>query len=154
MHNPTHSVEEIQGLHSALMIACGFPPLRLSPADARLWWEVLHTLEPLTETPEGKLAPKDIQEVVGEMKRQNKAKVAKWALRPTNILRDPEKLRDLVLEARQRRNARPRRPMTQTIVECVDGVSRLVEKPVEDTYIDASTAALEELNRFRKASGL
>lgn len=74
------------------------------------------------------------------MKRANKAGQAQWSLRPSNILREPEAFRDLVLISRKRRQARPIRPTTQIIEQQVGDSRRQVEVPQSVDPI--STAAL------------
>lgn len=149
----THTSEQLQGLHNALHVACGLSSLRMGLADINIWRTALFVLEPLGDMPEGPLAVEDIQDVVGEMKRQNKAGEARWSLRPTRILRDSESLRDMVLLARQKRRARALKPRLEITEQRVGGVTRQVETPVEDAYTEAAAEAREQLRKFREETG-
>lgn len=137
----THSPDEIRGMHRALHVACGLPALSPGYTDLAHWRDFLAVLAPLAEdTEEGRLTVSDIQDVVGEMKRQNKAGQAKWSLRPSKLLRDPELFRDLVLFARERRRQRPARPTTREATQQIAGTSRTVEVPAEEDPIDVRKA--------------
>ena len=130
-YTPVTTPEIVRGFHRALHVACGLPALSPSPGDQHAWWDFLREMAPLDE-PEagGPLTVADIQDVVGEMKRANKAGQAQWSLRPSKILRDPEAFRDLVLIARKRRMARPLRPGTQIVEQHTAGSRRQVEVPI------------------------
>jgi hypothetical protein len=131
----------VRGFHRALHVACGLPALSPSPGDQHAWWDFLREMSPLDD-PEagGPLTAVDIQDVLGEMKRANKAGQAQWSLRPSKILRDPEAFRDLVLIARKKRNARPIQPATRLVEQHTAGFRRQVEVPNESK--PASTADL------------
>ena len=136
----THNADEIRGMHRALHVACGLPPLSPGYTDLAHWRDFLAVLAPLAEdTEEGRLSVQDIQDVVGDMKRQNKAG-AKWSLRPSKLLRDPEQFRDLVLFARERRRQRPARPATREATQTVAGTTRTVEVPTDEEPIDVRKA--------------
>ena len=143
--------EIIRGFHRALNVACGLAPISPSMGDQRVWWDFLAEMEPLEE-PEigGPLTIQDIQDVIGEMKRQNKSQQANWSLRPAKILRNPEDFRDMVLMARKRRQQRPRPPATQIIEQVTPGGSRRqVEVPVESEALSV-TEALDILRAHKK----
>ncbi len=147
----TATPEIVRGFHRALHVACGLAPLSPSANDNRIWWEFLLEMSPLEE-PEigGPLTAQDIQDVVGEMRRQNKAQQANWSIRPSKILRNPEDFRDMVLMARKRRNARPYRPTT-AIVERQDGdIRRQVETSVESEPVPVGEL-LATLKAFQKS---
>ena len=80
----TEPAEQIRGFHRALHVACGLAPLSPSMGDQRVWWEFLQEMKPLEE-PEigGPLSVQDIQDVIGEMRRQNKAQQTNWSIRPS-----------------------------------------------------------------------
>jgi hypothetical protein len=146
----TTTPEIVRGFHRALHVACGLAPLSPSANDNRVWWEFLLEMAALEE-PEigGPLTVQDIQDVVGEMRRQNKAQQANWSIRPSKILRNPEDFRDMVLMARKRRLARPFRPTT-ALVERQDGdIHRQVETKVEHEPIPVAEA-LEMLRAHMK----
>ena len=146
----TTTPEIVRGFHRALHVACGLAPLSPSANDNRVWWEFLLEMSALEE-PEigGPLTVQDIQDVVGEMRRQNKAQQANWSIRPSKILRNPEDFRDMVLMARKRHQARPFRPTTD-LVERQDGdIRRQVETKVEHEPIPVAEA-LEMLRAHMK----
>ncbi len=131
--------EQVRGFHRALYAACGLSAVNPSPGDQHAWWDFLREMAPLDE-PEvgGPLTVQDIQDVVGEMKRQNKAQQANWALRPAKILRNPEDFRDMVLMARKRRTLRPTRPATALIEQQAGSARRQVEVPVTTDPVPVS----------------
>jgi hypothetical protein len=142
--------EIVRGFHRALNVACGLAPISPSMGDQRVWWDFLAEMEPLEE-PEigGPLTIQDIQDVIGEMRRQNKSQQANWSLRPAKILRNPEDFRDMVLMARKRRQQRPR-PASTAIVERRDGdIRRQVESNVQSEPVPVAEA-LEMLRAHMK----
>ena len=138
-----HTEEEIRALHRALYEACGLPAITMGLGQLNSWNDFLSALEPLGETAGGLLSPRDISEVVGHMRRENRDSRAKWSLRPSKILRDPEAFLDLVLLARQRAAQRPPRPSTRMGVQESGGVSRQVELPAEEQVTDVRGAIAE-----------
>jgi hypothetical protein len=137
----THTADEIRGMHRALHVACGLPALSPGYNDLANWHAFLLVLAPLAEdTEEGRLTVPDIQDVVGEMKRQNKSGKAQWSLRPSKLLRDPELFRDLVLIAREARRRRAPRPTFKPATQTIAGATRAVEVPVEEEPIDCRQA--------------
>jgi len=143
----TITPELIRGFHRALYVACGLGAMNPNRGDERVWWDFLSEMTPLEE-PElgGRLTVDDIQGVIGEMKRQNKAGQAQWALRPAKILRSPEDFRDMVLMDRKRRNARPIRPATVIQEQQVGDARRQVEVAVENAPVPVG----ELLDMFKK----
>lgn len=134
--------DTVRGFHRALHVACGLPALSPSPGDQHAWWDFLREMEPLDD-PEagGPLTVADIQDVLGEMKRQNKAGQAHWSLRPSKILREPEAFRDLVLMARKRRRQRPTPAPTRTAEQVLpDGTRRQVEVSVNSEALSITEA--------------
>ena len=133
------TAERIRSLHRTLHAACGLPAISPSASDQQAWWAFLREMTPLDE-PEagGPLTTEDIQAVIGEMRRQNNAGEAKWSLRPSRILRDPEGIRDLVLITRAKRRARPQQPPTPPITPTEAGVTRQIELPTEHEWQTAS----------------
>jgi hypothetical protein len=146
----TATPELIRGFHRALYVACGIAALNPSMGDQRIWWDFLSEMAPLDD-PEagGPLTVVDIQDVCGEMKRQNKASQAQWSMRPSKILRDPEAFRDLVLMARKRRQARPARPTSAITDQQVGTARRQVEIPVEHDPVPVGEL-LATLHQFRQ----
>jgi hypothetical protein len=142
--------EQIRGFHRALHVACGLPPLSPSMGDERIWADFMFEMRPL-EDPEigGQLTVQDIQDVIGEMRRQNKAGQANWGLRPSKILRQPEDFRDMVLMARKRRQARPFRPASEIIEQRVGSIRRQVESAIPHEPVPVSEL-LDTLHQFRR----
>ena len=138
----TPTPELVRGFHRALHVACGFPALSPSPGDQHAWWDFLREMAPLDE-PEagGPLTVVDIQDVVGEMKRANKAGQANWSIRPSKILRQPEAFRDLVLIARKNRKQRQAPPATKI----VDQLSPTGHRRQVEVSVDAEPASTAEL---------
>lgn len=121
----------IADFHKALHRACGLPQLAPSTGDKSTWWAFLREMAPLDDPHAGgPLTVQDITDVVTEMDRQRRNGTAAWSLRPSKILRDPELFRDLVLQARKRRTARPRPSATRIVDQIAPtGHRRQVEVP-------------------------
>ncbi len=140
--------QQITGFHRALNIACGLMALRPTQTDLRAWWDFLREMEPLDD-PEagGPFNVGDIQDVIGEMRRQNKAQQANWSLRPQKILRDPESFRDLILIARSRRRASRPRLHDVRQEQIVGLTTRLIEVHHEEPATTAAEAS-QKLKEF------
>lgn len=98
---------EIEPLHRALLAALRvdyFPP---GMGDLNAWHDFLFVLRSLADTTGGPLTPHDLRAVIALMREQNREGKAKWALRFSKIMRDPEMFRDLVLETRRAKRPRP-----------------------------------------------
>lgn len=131
---------EIEALHRALLAALRvdyFPP---GMGDLNAWHDFLFVLSSLDESAGGPLTGRDLHAVVALMREQNRENKAKWALRFMKILRDPEMLRDLVLETRRVR--RPRRPVETTSVRTADGAQVEIER---DPAADADARPVQEI---------
>lgn len=149
------TADEIRGMHRALHVACGLPALAPSPNDLRTWWEFLREMAPLDDPAAGgPLTVADIQSVVGEMKRQNKAGQAQWSLRPSKMLRDPEAFRDLVLISRAARRRRPPVPATEWVEQRVGDVRRTVERERPDATTDVRAEMLRTFRELKEEARL
>ena len=139
----------VRDFHKALHRACGLPQLAPTTTDKATWWAFLREMEPLDDPHAGgPLTLQDIADVVGEMDRQKRAGLAAWSLRPSKILADPEMFRDLVLQARKKRQARPRPAPTKIIDQLSPtGHRRQVEVPSQR---EATTPA-ELLSTLRES---
>lgn len=153
-----YTAEDVANFHRALHRLCGFPELIITMADQMNWESFLWQMEPLKDTADGAFSLADLTAVLTEMQRQKRDGV-KWSLKPTNILRDPERFRDMVLTARSSSRVatrRAERPAPKPVVQrLADGTTRLTEDTeYEKESTTAREAALAELAEFRKRSGL
>jgi hypothetical protein len=140
-------------LHAVLYDACGLDAPPLDYSAERLWFDALLILDGLAETPAGPITARDIIAVVGSMRESNRTGKTNWSIRPTKILRDPELLRDLILESR--RKLRPRRPPVPIQSRTGDGAAVLDHHdPATDAPAEAGPIARAELDRIRAAAGL
>lgn len=131
-----HTAEQITAMHNALMRGCQHPQLRMTSADHSLWRDFLSVMEPLEDTPGGPITASDIVTVLGTMQaHNNKARLSgrgyQYSLRPSSILRDPEKIRDLILESR--RTLRKRPPPIMRQVNHGTGNRMIEHDPADDT---------------------
>ncbi len=137
---------EIETLHRALLAALRvdyFPP---GMGDLNAWHDFLFVLKSLDDSAGGCLTRRDLHAVVARMREQNRAGEAKWSLRFSKILRDPEAFRDLVLETR--RQKRPRRPVEIVSVQTADGAQVQVERdPAAEADPIHVSKHLEEFKR-------
>lgn len=118
--------DAILKLHKVMLMELRIPYFAPSMADAQSWDAFLFVMKSLEETPGGPLTPVDVRAVIRWMRSQNE-KGAKWALRLSKIMRDPENFRDLVLE--RRRKLRLAEPHYVETVQKIAGVARSIEVP-------------------------
>lgn len=115
------------------------------------WRDFLAVMAPLKETNAGEFTKRDLVAAVELMREQNKQRGGNWSLRFSKIMRDPETFRDLVLEARTKRRARPRPPIEKgsrsvagvTIATETDPAAEAEPKP-------AGPQIAEQLRQFRQ----
>ena len=99
--------KDIIELHSSLLAALGvdyFPP---GMADMNAWRDFLFVMQPLADSAGGAMTKADLPRAVDLMRQQNKSGDARWSLRFSKIMREPEAFRDLVLIARKKQRPRP-----------------------------------------------
>lgn len=99
--------EGILSLHRVMLYALRLPFFSPAASDLIAWESFVSVLDSLGETPAGPLTPRDVRNVIDGMRRSNARGDSKWSLRLTNILRNPESFRDLVLESRRIKRERP-----------------------------------------------
>lgn len=109
--------EQVAAFHKALHLACNLPALRPTISDERSWWDFLQEMEPLADDPDGELRVRDISAVVRRMIWEVREGKARWSLRPSHILRNPETFRDLVLITRRDfwNKLRPKMPVKRPV---------------------------------------
>lgn len=96
-------------LWRTLYAACGLESIRPGMDDQRICFDWLQLMEPLHDTPTGPITRADITAVISSMKKARERGI-NYSIRPRNILNEPEKFRDMILEERRRRNLRRRKP--------------------------------------------
>lgn len=133
------SAKSILALHRVVLEELRLPYFSPSMNDLRMWEDFLRELKALEETPGGPLCPADVRAVLRGMWKANVAGQARYAMRLTSIMREPERFRDLVLESR--RVFRKPRPATREVSKTVAGITRSVEL---SAVVDASDASVEE----------
>lgn len=137
---------EIEALHRALLAALRvdyFPP---TMGDLNAWHDFLFVMQSLEDSAGGRLTTRDIHAAVALMREQNRAGEAKWALRFSKILRDPEAFRDLVLGTR--RVKRPRPPVSTISVKTGDGA--IVASERDPATENEPIAIAEHLAEFKR----
>ncbi len=151
----THTAEQITAMHNALMRGCNHPQLRMTSADHSLWRDFLSVMEPLEDTEGGPITTSDIIAVLGTMQaHNNKARLSgrgyQYSLRPSSILRDPEKIRDLILESR--RTLRKRPPPVMRQVNHGTGNRQIEHDPSDDQSPKmAGPEAADQIRKFRES---
>ncbi len=154
-----YTEDEIRKMHVALYEGCSLPVLPLRINDQRQWHDFLEEMKPLADTPGGPFRLADLVAVLAVMLEQKRNGVG-WAMRPSKILREPETIRDLVLEARSKLKIRARAAERNAaakpaIQHLPDGTTRQLdttEAPDAD-YETARDASLQQLAEFRRLRG-
>jgi hypothetical protein len=98
--------QEIHDFHRALLVALNLDHFPAGMSDVNSWGDFLAVMKPLAESVGGPFAVRDIHAAVRLMRQQNKSGEARWSLRYSKILREPEAFRDLVLMARKEKRPR------------------------------------------------
>lgn len=155
----THDAADVDKFHRALHRLCRMEEIPPTLNDQRAWHDFLQEMKPLEETEGGKFVLGDLTAVLSDMRRQNEKGLAKWAFRPSSILRDPEKFRDLVLMARSSLRVAGRFAARSTprpaIQKFPDGISRITDDPEpQPEGIAAGPEAAAMFADLKKKAGL
>jgi hypothetical protein len=116
----------IVDFHRALLAALDVDYFAPGIGDVNLWQSFLFVMKPLDDSAGGPLVPRDLHAAVNLMRAQNKTGSAKWSLRFSKIINDPEAFRDLVLIARKK--VRPRPPVETASRTDATGASVALER--------------------------
>lgn len=153
-----HTAADVEKFHRTLHRLCRVDELSPTINDLRAWHDFLQEMKPLDDTDGGPFVLSDLTAVLSEMRRQNEKGLAKWAFRPSSILRDPEKFRDLVLMSRSflrvARRAAARQQPRPAVQHLANGTNRITDDPeAHPEETTARDAALAELAAYRKRTG-
>lgn len=154
----THSAEDIEKFHHALRRFCGLERLPFTFSDSTAWQGFLFVMQPLEGSEGGPFTLSDLTAVLSEI-RQQKNRGINWTLRPTAILREPERFRDMVEEARRSLRIVKRvaeRPASSPAVQSLPtGTRRLTEDPEpQPESTPAGEAAWETWQEMKRNAGL
>jgi hypothetical protein len=147
---------QIFQFHRTLHKLCGLAEIPPTTTDCRTWEDFLREMEPLNATEQGGFSVSDLTAVLAHMKEQKRAGIP-WSMRPSTILRDPEKFRDLVLEVRSKmslKNRWDKRPAPQPIHQYLaNGTNRITDElgPDGDAVSVGDEAATTFADMRRKA---
>jgi hypothetical protein len=155
----THTAADIDRFHRALHRLCRMPELAPTINDQRAWHDFLLEMKPLEDTDGGPFVLADLTAVLSEMRRQNEKGLAKWGFRPSQILRDPEKFRDLVLMARSSLRvagrAAARQQSRPAVQHLPNGTNRITDDPEPQTEaVEAGPQAAATFAELRRQAGL
>jgi hypothetical protein len=115
-------------------------------ADMNAWRDFLFVMQPLDDSAGGAFTRADLFAAVGLMRQQNRSGQARWSLRFSKILREPEAFRDLVLIARKK--LRPRPPVETASRTDATGAAIAIER---DPAAESEPQPIsEETARFMK----
>lgn len=142
--------EQIRRYHAALHRLCGLPALSPTISDLMAWHDFLAQMKPLDDTEGGPFTIADLTAVLSLMAKQKREGIP-WSMRPTLILRDPERFRDMVLESRRRLRKRPPAPITE---QRFGKSIRQVESAHPDNSVAVGPAAASAFADLRKKAGL
>jgi hypothetical protein len=148
-----YTAEEVGSFHKALYRACGLPALTPGYSDQQAWWTFLEVVRPFeTETEEGRFKLDDLIETLAAINKENAKRDPKFriAMRPFSILRDPEKLRDLVLMAREEKRRRKRPAIRRESVTAGDVTIAVDRDPSADAPDFDIGKALQQFTDFRE----
>jgi hypothetical protein len=146
--------QEIHEFHRALLVALNLDHFPAGMSDVNSWGDFLAVMKPLAESVGGPFVVRDIHAAVRLMRQQNKSGEARWSLRYSKILREPEAFRDLVLIARKEK--RPRAAKVADTAKTGDGANVAIEldpaaeseaRPVSESV----RAFMNELEERKKA---
>lgn len=136
--------EELVAMHRALYRACGLQVPTYSYAEENAWQPIVYlTADFATTTDEGRFCLQDLIDVLAEMSRLNAQRDPQYrtTMRPYAILRDPERLRDLILEVREKKRARQRpKPVVKP-----RAMAHHVQAIEEDPAMESEPASLTDL---------
>lgn len=123
--------EQIIAYHRALLRGCDLDPVRPAAGAQVAWDHFVREMEPLRDTEEGPFTMQDLVELLALMRKQ-KAEGIGWSMRPTAILRDPEKMIDLILENRRVKRLRQRPPIQRKPITAGPVTAMIDHDPAAD----------------------
>lgn len=152
MNSHVYTEEELSAMHKALHRACGMPSLSMSYGDQDAWRVVIAVMQPLEfDTEEGRFTLQDLIEALAAMNKANTQRDARYryTMRPSAIMRDPERLRDLVLECREikRRRKRVVKPHTHTVRDAQGEVTIREDRAVDHDPVSLTDLVNQEMQR-------
>lgn len=153
-----YTADQVRDFHKTLHRLCGHAQIAPTDLDLRNWETFLRELEPLNDTPEGGFTVSDLTGVISFMAEQKRNGIG-WSMRPSTILRDPEKFRDLVLEVRGKMKLKKRwadRPQSTPIHQKLpNGTRRITDDMTEiGEAIPIGDVATKTFAQMKKEAGL